>query len=73
MSGALGLESPLTECLGNYRDFFALLECFRGYVEHFLCRTWSMTRSLPSGSSTCAVTCLKTRCPYLGPMIIAST
>ena len=32
----LGQDSPLTETLGRYRDFFALLECFAGFVDYFL-------------------------------------
>lgn len=32
----LGGISPLSETLGRYRDFFALFEDFRGYVDFFL-------------------------------------
>lgn len=32
----LGQSSPLAEVLARYRDFFALFENFRGYVEFFL-------------------------------------
>jgi hypothetical protein len=31
-----GLDSPLSETLGFYADFFALFGDFHGYVEHFL-------------------------------------
>jgi len=31
-----GLRSPLGETLARYRDFFALFEDFRGYVEFFM-------------------------------------
>ena len=32
----LGQRSPLGETLARYRDFFALFEDFRGYVEFFM-------------------------------------
>lgn len=32
----LGQRSPLDETLNRYRDFFALFENFRGYVEFFM-------------------------------------
>ena len=32
----LGQRSPLGETLARYRDFFALFESFRGYVDFFL-------------------------------------
>jgi hypothetical protein len=34
----LGERSPLGETLARYRDFFALFEDFRGYVEFFMLR-----------------------------------
>jgi hypothetical protein len=42
----LGQRSPLGETLARYRDFFALFEDFRGYVEFFLLQDRS-TKTAP--------------------------